>query len=219
MRGTQFGWVPRSLFLAVASTLAVGCGSTDGSIDADATINPPPPSTAGPTTQSDSTVGSSTEPPTHHVRQATDFDGEISDDESAAATELVTANTIAHALIVDHGAVLTEWQPAELEGEFRGAYAILELAAPTLMEPGMITSQPVPDHTNPSSPQPPIESADDYLPREQLLSEQLVARYMVAVDLPTMRIIALGPMPDPPAATLSPTLNADVSPVTTVPGG
>lgn len=126
------------------------------------------------------------------VSSPTAIDGSVSDDEAARASELIRVNDITTELLDRYGGRLTSWEPAELEGEPRGAVAMIEFPAPVSMFPKVLRVE---------AGSVPTRVEDYVLVTEQLGSE-MVGRYIVVVDLVTMTVVHLAPTAAPPTTTM-----------------
>lgn len=121
------------------------------------------------------------------------MDGLVSVDESARASEVLQANDIASELLGRYGGQLTPWEPAELEGEPRGAVAMIEFSEPISMNPTVLRhDQAVGEPTR----------VEDYVLVTVQLGDEVVERFGVVVDLVTMTIVHLAPTSAPPGTTL-----------------
>lgn len=122
------------------------------------------------------------------------MDGVVSEDEAARASDVVRASDISSELLDRYGGHLTPWEPAELEGEPRGAVAVIEFAEPISMSPMVVRPQAGSEPTR----------LEDYVLVTEHLRNQTVEAYGVWVDLVTMTIVHLGPTSAPPPVTLAP---------------
>ena len=126
------------------------------------------------------------------VGSATAMDGLVSADEAARASELVRANDIASELLGRYGGQLTPWEPAELEGEPRGAVAMIEFTGPISMNPTVLRPEAISEPTR----------VEDYVLVTVQLGDEMVEKYGVFVDLVTMTIVHLAPTSAPPVTTV-----------------
>lgn len=121
-------------------------------------------------------------------------DGVVSEDEAARASDVVRANDIASELLDRYGGHLTPWEPAELEGEPRGAVALIELTEPISMSPIVLRPRVGSEPTR----------VEDYVLVTEQLGNQMVETYGVWVDLVTMTVVHLAPTAAPPPVTTAP---------------
>lgn len=122
------------------------------------------------------------------------LDGSVSTEEAARASELVRSDAIVSELLDRYGGQLTEWEPAELEGEPRGAVAMIEFTEPISMSPMILR----PDSRNAPT------RVEDYVLITVQLDNESVEQYGVIVDLKTMAIVHLAPRPAPPVTVAPP---------------
>jgi hypothetical protein len=160
-----------ALATLIAALVVAGCGSS-------------------PDAEADSSASAST---SSGGDQGAGSDGVVSADEAASASALVGSDDIASKLLTDHGGELTSWEPAELEGERRGAFARIQFRAPVSMAATMVIRH---------RPGVAVTSVDDYVPERVAISPETVEAYGVAVDLVTMTIVQLAPMPAPPTTVV-----------------
>jgi hypothetical protein len=128
------------------------------------------------------------------VGSPTARDGLVSADEAARASELVRSDDNVSELLGRYGGHLTPWEPVELEGESRGAFAMIEFTEPVSMSPTILRPEAVPE---------PARVEDYVLERVQLVN-QTIERFGVFVDLKTMTIVHLAPMAVPPVTVVPP---------------
>ena len=130
--------------------------------------------------------------PADALGSAAALDGLVSADEAARASELVRSDDIASELLDRYGGQLTAWEPAELEGEARGAVAMIEFTEPISMSPMIL---------RPEAGNAPTR-VEDYVLVTVQLGNETVEQYGVIVDLKTMTIVHLAPRPAPPVTVV-----------------
>lgn len=145
-----------------------------------------PPSSAMPPLASHSSPGSAPTPIA--VDSTTASDGLVSAQEAARASELARSNEIISDLLDQYAGQLTRWEPAELEGEPRGAVAMIEFSGPISIVPTVLRPKR----------EPPPTGVEDYELELVRLPRQPIDNYGVIVDLKTMTIVHLAPTAAPP---------------------
>ena len=140
------------------------------------------------------------------------FDGKLSGQEVADSADALTKSSFAQEVLSKFPATVGEWQPAEIEGQMRGAATIVtlksavEISAPALRpNREALAREYFPDlaKTDIESAVAKLDEAniqpEQYSLEEVTLSPEIVSRYLVVVDIPTMKVIQMIPMPEGPS--------------------
>lgn len=152
--------------------------------------------------------------------------GLLNAQERGKAAAALQRNPAYRELTARYGGTLSDWAPAELEGEARGAVAYLSFAKPVRMNAPVIRPAGLPGHEEASAAAGAARTrVEDYRMESTSLPDEVVERYVAVIDLPTGAVVILAPSPpapklgEPPAAVRAKSDNGGPTPAAPVTGG